>query len=208
MTRTTGARAHWDAAFERRGAEGVSWHESWPRMSLEMIDALALARDDAIVDVGGGASALAGVLASRGFTDLTVVDISERALRVAREAMGAGSRRIDWVCADILEWEPERSFRLWHDRAVFHFLTDAPSRDRYVARAASAVREGGHLVIGVFAEDGPASCSGLPVARYSAAGISAAFGTGFSLSEERRDEHHTPGGAVQAFTWVSLRRNG
>ncbi len=199
-------RRHWDGRYARRGPREVSWFEESPEMSLAMIDALDVDPAGAVVDVGGGASGLAGALLARGFTDVTVVDVSEVALQAARERLGEDASRIAWRRADILEWTPDRPLELWHDRAVLHFLTDPVPRERYIASVRSAVRPGGGLVIGTFAEDGPVSCSGLPVARYDAGALAALFAPGFAPIATRRHEHRTPDGALQAFTWVSLRR--
>jgi hypothetical protein len=128
--------------------------------------------------------------------------------RAAREGLGTKGAAIEWIHADVLDWVPERSYDLWHDRAVFHFLADVGSRRRYLAAARSALRPGGCAVIGAFAKDGPARCSGLPVTRYDAPALADAFGPEFSVVGSRRDEHRTPGGASQMFTWVALRRTG
>lgn len=205
-TAADGRRAHWERVYRERGPAGVSWYEASPRMSLAMIDPLGLGPDDAVLDVGGGASPLAGALVGRGITDVTVVDLSEAALSAARAALGAEGAAVEWVRADVLDWTPDRAYAVWHDRAVFHFLTEPGARDRYVAAARTAVRAGGHAVLGVFAEDGPPSCSGLPVARYDATALARVFGAGFTIVDARRDDHLTPGGAIQSFTWVSLRR--
>lgn len=145
-------------------------------------------------------------LLAAGFVDLTVLDISARALEVARERLGAGAERVHFVCHDLLTWDPDRQYAVWHDRAVFHFLTDVADRERYVALAERAVRVGGTLLVGTFAEDGPQRCSGLPVCRYAAGALSAAFAPSFHLSAHERAEHLTPQGVAQPFTWVTLRR--
>lgn len=207
MTAAEGRRGHWERVYRERGPAGVSWYEVSPRMSLAMIDSLGAGPDAAIVDVGGGASPLAGALVGRGFRDVTVVDLSEAALAAARAALGAGGAAVEWVRADVLDWAPDRAYDVWHDRAAFHFLTEPGSRDRYVAAARAAVRAGGHVVIGVFAEDGPPTCSGLPVARHDATSLTRAFGAGFTITDARRDVHVTPRGALQPFTWASLRRS-
>lgn len=199
-------REHWDRVFGERGPEGVSWHERSPRMSLEMIDLAGIRPDEAVVDVGGGTSSLVGALLARGFADLAVLDISEVALRTSRALLGPPGAAVRWIAADVLDWIPDRAYGLWHDRAVFHFQVDAGDRERYVATASSAVRSGGHAVVGTFAEDGPVSCSGLSVARYDAEALAGAFGPGFALVGARRDQHLTPGGSVQSFTWVAMRR--
>ena len=199
-------RRHWDHVFEERGPAGVSWYERSPRISLAMIDLAGTGATEPVLDVGGGASPLPGALLARGLADVTVLDVSEVALRTSRSMLGDSSDRIRWIHADVLEWSPERTYGLWHDRALFHFLVDPGDRERYVATARSGVRPGGHIVVGTFAKDGPATCSGLPVARYDTQALADAFGDGFALIASRRDEHLTPGGAVQAFTWIALRR--
>ena len=204
MIPADGRRDRWERAYEG-GTERVSWFERTPRMSLEMIALTGAGPDAAVLDVGGGASPLAGALLDRGFGDVTVLDVSEAALRAARDALGPGAARVGWVRSDILEWTPDRAYDLWHDRASFHFLVDPGRRARYAATARSAVRPGGHLVIGAFAEDGPAACSGLPVARYGPEALAQALGADLVPVAARDDEHRTPRGSVQAFTWVALR---
>ena len=201
-------RLHWDRVFEERGPAGVSWYERSPRMSLEMIGLTGAGPQEAVVDVGGGASPLAGALVARGFGDVTVLDLSEVALLTARARLDPAGAGVRWVHADVLDWTANRTYGLWHDRAVFHFLVDADDRERYLATTRSAVRPGGHVVVGTFAEDGPATCSGLPVARYGTQALVDAFGAEFALVGARRHEHRTPGGSVQPFTWVAMRRRG
>jgi SAM-dependent methyltransferase len=208
VTSAIDRRAHWDRVFEERGPAGVSWFEQSPGMSLEMIDLAGIGPHEAVLDVGGGASPLAGALLARGFDDVTVLDLSEVALLAARAELGPEGDRVDWIRADVLDWTPRRTYGLWHDRAVFHFLVDVDARERYLATARSALRFGGHVVIGTFAEDGPTTCSGLPVARYHAQALAAALGPDFTIVASRRDEHRTPGGTAQAFTWVTLQRRG
>ena len=135
-----------------------------------------------------------------------MLDLSEVALLASRARLGPAGARVHWVHADVLDWIPDRTYGLWHDRAVFHFLVDAEARERYVTTAWSAVRPGGHAVVGTFADDGPATCSGLPVARYGAGALADAFGAGFAVVGSRRDDHRTPGGSVQTFTWMAMRR--
>jgi hypothetical protein len=157
------------------------------------------------VDAGGGASLLASRLAGEGFTDLTVVDVSAAALRVARAR--AGGDRVTWVAADLLGWRPDRAFRVWHDRAVFHFLTGPAERAAYFATLRAALPGGGAIILATFAADGPRQCSGLPVARYDARSLAgeltAAFGDAASVTGCHREEHRTPWDAVQPFTWVT-----
>jgi SAM-dependent methyltransferase len=175
-------------------------------MSLELIADLALARDAAIVDVGGGASTLAARLLEHGFTDVTVLDVSAQALGQARAALGPEAKRIHWLERDLLSWSPDRPYDLWHDRAVFHFLTEPARRERYGEVLRVALRPGGTAVIATFAADGPTTCSGLPVARYDAGRLAGVFGDTFTTRSTSREEHRTPAGSIQPFTWVVLER--
>lgn len=195
--------AHWDATYAGRGAEDVSWFQSEPHLSLELIDALGIHRDTAVVDIGGGASALVDRLATRGFVDLTVLDISQVALDLARDRIGDAAK-IDWVASDVLTWGPDRRYGLWHDRAVFHFLTDPADRDAYLATLRTAVPSGS-VVLATFAPDGPDTCSGLPVARYGPDELADLL-DGFEVVDTRRDVHVTPWGTEQPFTFVAARR--
>ena len=192
---------HWDAAYAGRGSEGVSWYEPVPQMSLHLIQALGTPPDAAVLDVGGGASQLVDHLAERGYSDLTVLDISGHALAEVESRPSAS--RIVRIQKDVLNWQPERRYDLWHDRALFHFLTSSEDRDRYLLTLRSAIRENGSVVVATFATDAPASCSGLPVYGHSVTDLVQVLGVGFELLEARRDEHTTPGGVTQPFSWVA-----
>lgn len=174
-------------------------------MSLRMLDAAGVTAADSLIDVGGGASVLAGALLDRGFGDVTVLDISAAALGYARERLGPLAAGVHWLTQDLLSWRPARTWRVWHDRAVFHFLTAPEDQDRYLRALDDASRPGAVAVLGCFAPDGPEYCSGLLVARYSAAELAARF-EGWTLISADREEHRTPDGTVQPFTWVALRR--
>jgi SAM-dependent methyltransferase len=200
--RVENTEEHWEALYGASPAHVVGWYEKYPATSVRLIEAHG-SPSAAVVDVGGGAAALVDVLLGRGFPDLTVLDISGRALREVRERLGAAGASVQFVRQDVLSWSPERTFDVWHDRAVFHFLTDAADRQRYVNVASSVVVDGGVLVLATFAEDGPERCSGLPVSRYSAGTLAAAFPS-FSLIASERVEHVTPSGVVQPFTYVVL----
>jgi SAM-dependent methyltransferase len=197
---------HWERIYATRPAAEVSWYESEPTTSLRLIEARASGPSTAVIDVGGGASSLVDRLLADGFTDLAVLDISQRALDEVRERLGEQARHVRFILDDVLTWEPDRRYDVWHDRAVFHFLTESTARDRYVDLAGRAIRRDGALVLGTFADDGPTQCSGLPVCRYSPPHLAQAFSTNFTLVEHERDEHVTPGGVIQPFTWVVLRR--
>ncbi|MFK2877047.1 class I SAM-dependent methyltransferase [Rhodanobacter hydrolyticus] len=201
--------AHWDAVYRERTAGQTSWFRPHLDESLRLIDALDMPSDQPALDVGGGRSTLADDLLARGFTDVGVLDISAVALAESRRRLGARAHSVKWMAGDVVDLAlPAAHFGLWHDRAAFHFLTDADERARYVAAARHAVRPGGYLVIGTFAADGPERCSGLAVARYDASALAAIFVPGFRLVSHSRDVHRTPSGSEQAFTYVVLQRCG
>jgi cyclopropane fatty-acyl-phospholipid synthase-like methyltransferase len=200
-----GQRAeHWDAAYETHGATGVSWFQPAATRSIELIERLNLASDAAIIDIGGGASLLLDALVQRGFRDVSVLDVSETSLETVRQRLATGAP-VSLLHQDLLAWMPKRHFDLWHDRAVFHFLVAASERRRYIHTLRSALRPGGAMIIATFALDGPESCSGLPVARYSSTDLTKIFGPEFEVIEQTREEHVTPGGVTQPFTWLAAR---
>jgi SAM-dependent methyltransferase len=200
-------RQHWESVYAERAPTEVSWFEEVPRVSLDLIDSLHLDRAAPVLDVGGGASRLAGELLGRGFTDLTVADISAGALERARDELGPRADEVDWEVADVRDHDFGRQYELWHDRAVFHFMVDAADAGAYTDAARRAIASGGHAVVATFGPDGPTSCSGLSVSRYSAEEIAVAFGSGFELVASREVEHHTPGGSRQQFVYALLRRS-
>jgi 2-polyprenyl-3-methyl-5-hydroxy-6-metoxy-1,4-benzoquinol methylase len=162
-----GERAeHWDAAYETRGAAGVSWFQPTATTSIDLIERLEIPKTAAIIDIGGGASVLADALFERGFTDVSVLDVSKTALAEVRLRLGARDS-ISLLQEDLVAWSPERRYDLWHDRAVFHFLVDPSDRGIYLKTLRSALRPEGFVIMATFASDGPEYCSGLPVSRYS-----------------------------------------
>ena len=195
---------HWDRTHGS-GTTRVSWYQATPTMSLELIDVLGVDPGTAVVDVGGGASTLVDELLHRGFEDVSVLDVSDVALDASRRRLGSDAHRVHWLRTDLRLWTPERRYGLWHDRAVFHFLVEPPDRDRYRRLLASALEPGGVAVIATFSPEGPSRCSGLPVARYSPEDLAAAAGEQFELVAHRHEEHATPEGSTQPFTWVALR---
>lgn len=197
-------QSHWDGRYVDVGAEDVSWYEPEPATSLELFDQAGVTTADSVIDVGGGASRLVDELVVRGLTDLAVLDVSQAALDIACQRLGDDAP-VTWIHTDLLEWTPERTWTVWHDRAVFHFLTDPDDRAAYRALLQQVVQPGGLVVVGTFAADGPQSCSGLPVERYDADQLAAELGDQLRFVATTRTEHHTPGGAVQPFTWVALR---
>ena len=196
--------AHWDDVYRTRAHASLSWFQPSADISHALITSVADPATISIIDVGAGTSPLADALLTAGCTDLTLLDLSETALAATSARLNEPTP-VATVVGDITEWDPGRTFDLWHDRAVFHFLS-GPGRDRYVATAERSIREGGHLVIGTFADDGPTRCSDRDVARYSADQLAAVFAKGFEMVTTRDEHHLTPKDIDQHFTWVVLRR--
>jgi trans-aconitate methyltransferase len=198
--------SHWQNVYKEKAENQVSWFQETPAVSLELIEAVHPKFDSAIIDIGGGASRLVDALVREGYRDLTVLDVSENAIAMAKARLGEPAEMVKWIVADVTQWEPTRRYDLWHDRAAFHFLTEAPDRTAYVECLASALRPGGHAIIATFAMDGPERCSGLPVVRYDAPRLSATLGNAFAFVETRRHDHRTPMGGVQRFQFSIFRR--
>jgi SAM-dependent methyltransferase len=196
---------HWDRRYAGAGPTGVSWYQPEPAMSLALIDRLGVPKEAPVIDVGGGASLLVDRLLARGYTDVTVLDVSSTALEIARQRV-RGAAPVCWLREDILTWQPSRRYALWHDRAVFHFLTRAADQVTYLTKVRQALRDSGAFIIATFASDGPELCSDLPVARYDPTDLER-FLDGFAVVESRREEHTTPGGVLQPFTWVAASRD-
>jgi 2-polyprenyl-3-methyl-5-hydroxy-6-metoxy-1,4-benzoquinol methylase len=199
-------KAHWDAVYDSKAEDQVSWFEAEPTTSIEFIRHCGGGKDVPIIDIGGGESRLVDHLLEAGYRDVTVLDLSERALEVTRERLGVRAADVNWIAADITEWSPARKYRLWHDRAVLHFLTEPEQREAYRRALLAAVAQGGCVVISTFALDGPAQCSGLSVVRYSAESLAAELGPDLRLVETVRDDHKTPWGTVQHFQYSRFTR--
>lgn len=196
---------HWNRTYLDKG-DDVSWFQAVPTVSLELIDHLAVVADTPVIDIGGGASRLVDELAARGFRDLTVLDVSDRALAMVADRLAEHQAAVRCIASDITTWKPERRYGLWHDRAVLHFLTDEAERARYRAVLDLVVSPGGAVIIATFASDGPDACSGLPVRRHGAADLFDFLGDAFDPVTDRHEVHRTPWGTDQAFTWVAARR--
>lgn len=197
---------HWNDIYTRKREDEVSWYQPEAAISLDLVARCALPAPAKILDVGGGASRLVDGLLDRGFEDVSVLDVSAAALAKSRERLGERAARVRWIVADVTTFDPPERFDLWHDRAVYHFLTASEDRAAYARSLERAVAPGGHVIVGTFALDGPERCSGLPIVRYDAATLAASLGASFSLVESVRHEHTTPAGKVQAFTFVRLAR--
>lgn len=200
---------HWEHVYETKPTTGVSWFQDHAAQSLRLIAAAGLPRTASIIDVGGGASTLVDDLLAQGYASLSVLDISAKALAAAQARLGANAGRVRWIEGDITALAlPPNAYDLWHDRAVFHFLTDPAQRAAYVENVLRAVKPGGHVIVSTFAEDGPLQCSGLPVVRYSADTLHAEFGAPFELLRHEKEAHRTPSGGTQQFVYCYCRRLG
>ena len=199
-------REHWDEVYRTKAVDSVSWYQPTPEPSLRALDELQLPAGTSLIDVGGGASSLADRLIERGWSDLTVLDIAAPALDVAKARLGDEAIRVAWVVADVTEWRPGRHYDVWHDRAVFHFLTEPEQRFAYRRALEAGTAPGSVMIIATFAPDGPERCSGLPVQRYDATALAAEFSPAFTLERDLREEHTTPGGGRQSFQWCVFRR--
>ena len=203
-----GRKAHWENVYTTKSEKEVSWFQENPAPSLELIALAGLPADATIIDIGGGASRFVDALVERKIGRITVLDLSAAALDAAKARLGDRGAGVEWVVADVTTWEPSQTYDLWHDRAAFHFLTDASGRSAYVRHLKKAVRSGGYVIIGTFALDGPERCSGLPIMRYDAGMLGAILGTDFRLMDSRRHDHTTPWGVVQRFQFSTFRRHG
>ncbi|HET9252113.1 MAG TPA: class I SAM-dependent methyltransferase [Candidatus Eisenbacteria bacterium] len=202
-------RDHWERVYGQKAPDEVSWYRPHLDRSLTFLESAGLALDAAILDVGGGASTLVDDLLRRGFTRVSVLDLSRTAIEKAKKRLGAEADRVTWITGDVTEIElPEHAYDFWHDRAVFHFLTDEEARRRYVAQVRRALKPNGHIVVATFGPEGPEKCSGLPVMRYSAEGIHGQFGDEFRKVGSDREVHTTPWGTEQEFVYCYCRMPG
>jgi 2-polyprenyl-3-methyl-5-hydroxy-6-metoxy-1,4-benzoquinol methylase len=197
-------RSHWDDVYARVEPTSVSWYQSSPVTSLELVAELGVPTSARVIDVGGGASHLVDELVSRGYDDVSVLDVSSSAIEMARSRVGTTSP-VRWITEDVVSWTPTRDYDLWHDRAVFHFLVDPKDRDRYLRKLHAALNPGGSVVVATFSHDGPPTCSGLPVAHYDADELSALLGERFETIAVRKEGHRTPAGVEQPFVWLAAR---
>ena len=200
--------SHWENVYASKGESEVSWFQESPAPSLALIAEVGAAPTSAIIDIGGGASRLVDHLIEQGFSDVTVLDLSAAALDAAKARLGERGSRAHWLVADATNWQPSRTYDLWHDRAAFHFLTEARDQEAYIARLRQALKIGGHAIMATFALDGPEKCSGLPVERYDAARLGQTLGPGFELKRSHRNDHATPWGSHQLFQFSVFQRVG
>jgi len=194
-------KQHWDTVYATKGEHDVSWFEASPVVSLQLIEATGLTARTCVLDVGGGESRLVDALLARGVTCIAVLDVAREALVRAQARLGDKAREVAWLEADVTAVWSWKEVDIWHDRAVFHFLTERADRDSYKARLAERLKPGGSAILATFAPDGPEKCSGLPVVRYSPETLGSELGDGFVLVDSRRHTHMTPWGTTQAFQY-------
>ena len=200
------ATAHWENVYKTKAPDAVSWYRPHLDRSLDLIERASPGRAASIIDIGGGESTLVNDLLALGYPNVTVLDVSQTALDVARAKLGSDGLAIRWICADVTQVDlPPQSFDVWHDRAVFHFLTTAEHRKAYAQLVTRAVRPGGHVIISTFGLDGPTKCSGLDVVRYDAETLHGEFGVQFNLVESSKEMHVTPAGTTQQFLYCYCR---
>jgi len=198
-------RKHWEAIYRAKAEDELSWHQDEPALSLQLVREVA-SPGSRILDVGGGSSRLASRLAEAGFRNVAVLDISDAALERSRMQAPGHRDNIRWIVADVTRVDAVGPFDVWHDRAVFHFLVDPEDRTKYVELAKRTVARRGHVIVATFAPEGPETCSGLPVERYDATRLAAAFRPGFTLRKTVRELHTTPWGTRQPFLYAVLVR--
>lgn len=196
------ARAHWEAIYGTKASNAVSWFRAHLETSLTLIKRAATDLSTEIIDIGGGEATLVDDLLRHGYRNVTVLDISETAIEVTKRRLGLDADRVHWIAADITQAGlPSNAYEVWHDRAVFHFLTEPEERRAYVQTVVSAVKRGGHVIVSTFGPEGPVKCSGLDVRRYDADSLHGEFGTRFRLVESSKELHRTPFGTTQQFLY-------
>ena len=206
MTEKIDVKSHWEEIYNAKSPTEVSWYQTRPSLSLQLIKSTGIEKGQGIIDVGGGSSLLVDCLLDEGCDDLAVLDISGRSLEIAKDRLGDSEGDVEWFEADVTEFQPPRQFHLWHDRAVFHFLTDEQDRRKYLNVLKEALLPEGYLVMATFAIDGPKRCSGLDTVQYDEESMSLELGDGFTLMEEVYEYHITPGDKVQKFIYFLYKR--
>lgn len=199
-------KEHWDEVYDRKRSHELTWFQKVPAISLSLIRQTGLPSQGRILDVGGGTSQLPSFLLQEGFLHLSVLDVSERGLEVAKAQLGARADEIEWFHGDLLDFDPPHRWDLWHDRALFHFLTSGEDREAYFRVLNRCLEPGGHLIIATFAPEGPSRCSGLDCLRYGPEDLQAVLGSGYQLRGSVEEAHATPSGGTQDFVYSWFRR--
>jgi SAM-dependent methyltransferase len=203
----TDRKNHWERVYRDKSPLEVSWFQENPALSLRLIKKTRIALDAPIIDVGGGASLLVDRLCEAGYSDIGVLDVSASALAHAKNRLADKTCAVNWYEADVTGFKPPKRFALWHDRAVFHFLTSGADRDSYVSVLKKALKPGGHLIMMAFAIDGPVKCSGLDIVQYDADKMKSTLGPGFELVETGHEMHITPTGNQQKFAYFRFTKS-
>lgn len=202
------SKEHWEHIYSTKPTNSVSWFQKHAELSLQLIRGTGVPLSASIIDIGGGSSTLVDDLLNCGYSALTVLDISAAALTITQQRLGSRSNEVQWIEANLTNAVlPTNTYHVWHDRAVFHFLTEPQERYEYIQALLRAVKPGGHVIVATFAEDGPTQCSGLPVRRYSPNELHAEFGAPFTLLQHTKEEHHTPFGTIQKFVYCYCRKS-
>jgi 2-polyprenyl-3-methyl-5-hydroxy-6-metoxy-1,4-benzoquinol methylase len=200
--RIVDTKSHWEKVYRTKQPNEVSWYRAHLDVSLSLIEEAAPNRDAHIIDVGGGESTLVDDLLAREYREISILDVSSTALHVTKERLGANADKVSWLCGDVTTFGFVRHrFDVWHDRAVFHFLTDAKDRVAYARQVAHAVKPGGHIIVATFGPEGPTTCSGLNVVRYDPDALHNEFGASFRLVKHHTELHRTPAGSMQQFIY-------
>jgi len=199
-------KSHWENIYQTKDISTVSWYQPKPSISLDLISEFNLQKDAAIIDIGGGDSFLPDFLLKLGYTNISVLDISEKALENAKARLGEDAKKIKWIVSDITKFKPSEKYDLWHDRAAFHFLTDNSEIEDYVQMVSEAMKTNGKLIMGTFSENGPTKCSGIEIKQHSKAELSQLFSEKFDKLKCENVDHETPSGALQNFTFCTFRR--
>jgi 2-polyprenyl-3-methyl-5-hydroxy-6-metoxy-1,4-benzoquinol methylase len=200
-------KIHWENVYQTKSPMQVSWYQPKPTLSLELINRTNISQEQPIIDVGGGASVLVDYLYQQGFTNLAVLDIASEAIALSQKRLGNLATNIKWYVSDVKQFQPEYQFNLWHDRAVFHFLTEPSDRQIYRQVLEQALKPNGHLIIATFALDGPVKCSGLDVIQYDAEKLVMELGDNFQLIETTTEIHITPAEKEQKFIYCHFQKN-
>lgn len=203
---TENRQDHWQRTYRERTEYRVSWYQDSPEPSLALVTATAVSLESPIIDIGGGASCLVDHLVQRGYSKVSVLDVSSSALALTRARLGPKAAAVDWIAADITNWTPTTLYEVWHDRAAFHFMVTEIDRSAYLARLRQALAPGGRAIIATFAPDGPETCSGLPVMRYDPKSLADTLGREFKLVSSQSHRHRTPWGSVQPFQFSVFER--
>lgn len=197
-------KTHWENVFASKSDAQKSWYEEFPYSSMNLITELGVKKDASIIDIGGGDSHLVDALLENGYTNISVLDISENALQNAKRRLGSDANRVKWIVSDVLKLKPIEQYDCWHDRAVFHFITDEKQIANYLSQMVATIKEGGNLILATFSEEGPQKCSGLPVKRYSQESMIALLAPFFNKIKCFEEKHSTPFNTIQSFTYCGF----